>query len=193
MPPSKLAELTEKLAAAERREPSSDEDSLAADNADLQAEVQKLEGMVRDRTEQLNKMRWRQQMQEQQAQVSGQSDDKMMVVLNQQLTASRDDNQRLIEQIRQLEARLESAGSSVDDLTRIRGVGPKLVAQLNELGISRFEQIVALEQKRDAEIVEVLSDEQKTVLALILKLREDEKAEEAQLAAEAEAAGADSN
>lgn len=144
---ARLAELTEKLAAAESRDTSSDEDTLVADNADLQAEVQKLEGMVRDRTEQLNKVRWRQQMQEQQAQVSGQSDDKMMVVLNQQLTASRDDNQRLIEQIRQLEARLDSAGSSADDLTRIRGVGPKLVAQLNELGISQFDQIAALEHE----------------------------------------------
>jgi predicted flap endonuclease-1-like 5' DNA nuclease len=144
---AQLAALTEKLAAAERRETSADEDALAADNAELQAEVQKLEGMVRDRTEQLNKLRWRQQMQEQQEQVGGQSNDKMMVVLNQQLTASREDNERLIEQIRQLETRLESAGSSIDDLSRIRGVGPKLVAQLNELGISQFEQIAALEHE----------------------------------------------
>lgn len=36
-----------------------------------------------------------------------------------------------------------------DDLTRIKGVGPKLVAQLGELGITRFAQIAAWD---DAEI-----------------------------------------
>lgn len=35
-----------------------------------------------------------------------------------------------------------SAGSA-DDLTRIKGVGPKLRARLNELGVSRFDQIAA--------------------------------------------------
>ncbi|MEE4155041.1 MAG: hypothetical protein V2I27_12850 [Erythrobacter sp.] len=33
------------------------------------------------------------------------------------------------------------AGAGADDLTRIKGVGPKLVAVLAELGITRFEQI----------------------------------------------------
>ena len=52
------------------------------------------------------------------------------------------------------------------------------------------QQILVLEQKRDAEIVNVLSEEQKTVLALILKLREEEKAEEAEANAAATAAPA---
>ncbi|WP_313536115.1 hypothetical protein [Sphingomonas sp.] len=33
-----------------------------------------------------------------------------------------------------------------DDLTRLKGVGPKLAARLNELGVTRFAQIAALDQ-----------------------------------------------
>lgn len=32
-----------------------------------------------------------------------------------------------------------------DDLTRLKGIGPKLAARLNELGISRFAQLAALD------------------------------------------------
>jgi TolA-binding protein len=53
------------------------------------------------------------------------------------------------------------------------------------------QQIAALEKKRDAEIDAVLSDEQRTILAMILKLRSEEKAEEA--AASAPASAAESN
>lgn len=35
------------------------------------------------------------------------------------------------------------AAGAADDLTRIKGVGPKLRARLNELGVSRFDQIAA--------------------------------------------------
>jgi predicted flap endonuclease-1-like 5' DNA nuclease len=39
----------------------------------------------------------------------------------------------------------EPAGAaSGDDLTRMKGVGPKLAAQLNQAGITRFEEIAAL-------------------------------------------------
>jgi predicted flap endonuclease-1-like 5' DNA nuclease len=115
---------------------------IEVDNRELQAEVQKLEGMVRDRTEQLNKLRWHQEMAEKQP--AGDQAEKMLVVLNQQLAASREDNQRLIAQVRELETQLAQAPASVDDLTRIRGVGPKLVAQLEELGITHFAQIAEL-------------------------------------------------
>nr|WP_315380033.1 hypothetical protein [uncultured Sphingomonas sp.] len=33
-----------------------------------------------------------------------------------------------------------------DDLTRLKGIGPKLAARLNELGITRFAQIAALDE-----------------------------------------------
>lgn len=41
------------------------------------------------------------------------------------------------------------AGEPGDDLARIKGVGPKLVTRLNELGVTRFAQIAAWD---DAEI-----------------------------------------
>ncbi|MEQ8411141.1 MAG: hypothetical protein RIC51_01320 [Erythrobacter sp.] len=37
-------------------------------------------------------------------------------------------------------------GVEVDDLSRIKGVGPKLVGLLNELGITRFDQIAAWDE-----------------------------------------------
>lgn len=36
------------------------------------------------------------------------------------------------------------ASTAADDLTRMKGMGPKLAARLNELGITRFAQIAAL-------------------------------------------------
>lgn len=41
------------------------------------------------------------------------------------------------------EARVEAAGQAADDLTRIKGLGPKLAATLAELGVTRFAQIAA--------------------------------------------------
>lgn len=41
------------------------------------------------------------------------------------------------------EARVEAAQAQGDDLTRIKGLGPKLAATLGELGVTRFEQIAA--------------------------------------------------
>ena len=42
------------------------------------------------------------------------------------------------------EARIEAtATAGGDDLTRIKGLGPKLAATLGELGVTRFEQIAA--------------------------------------------------
>ena len=106
-------------------------------NASLKAEVMKLEGMVRDRTEELNKVRWRQDMADMQADEGAGS--KMLVVLNQQLASARADNQRLLEKIRELEM-----SQQADDLSAIRGIGPKLGRQLAELGINSFDQIAIL-------------------------------------------------
>lgn len=39
----------------------------------------------------------------------------------------------------------DAGGETADDLTRMKGVGPKLAARLNELGITRFEQVAALD------------------------------------------------
>ena len=121
----------------------------------LLKENQKLEGLVRDRTEQLNKIKWQQEMAAKSEDAGG---EKMLVVLNQQLTSSRADNERLLDRIRQLERPDEGQGAgakskvkaskrrrrSTDDLSRIRGIGPKLVDQLKGLGIIRFDQIACL-------------------------------------------------
>jgi predicted flap endonuclease-1-like 5' DNA nuclease len=39
-----------------------------------------------------------------------------------------------------------AASAQSDDLSRIKGVGPKLVTMLHELGITRFEQIAAWDE-----------------------------------------------
>ena len=136
-------------------------DSSAEDYKLLQKEAKKLESMVQERTEQLNEIKWQQEMA---AQPQGESDEKLLVVLNQQLAAARTDNDRLLERIRDLDSRTGAGAGSVgdssvgspdsspvaqsaeDDLSLIHGVGPKLVAQLKELGIDRFDQIACLNE-----------------------------------------------
>ena len=118
-------------------------DDVSGENEELQAEVLKLEGMVRERTEQLNKLRWQQDMIEKQ--VSDDTDSKMLLVLNQQLASAREDNDRLRERVRELEAQPEAA-EAADDLSSIRGIGPKLVKKLARLGIIRFDQIATLSE-----------------------------------------------
>jgi len=36
------------------------------------------------------------------------------------------------------------AGAGADDLAQIKGVGPKMVARLNELGVTRFDQLAGM-------------------------------------------------
>jgi len=40
----------------------------------------------------------------------------------------------------------DAAGASADDLQRLKGVGPKFVARLHELGVLRFDQIAGLNE-----------------------------------------------
>ncbi|MEZ5553083.1 MAG: hypothetical protein R3E82_19525 [Pseudomonadales bacterium] len=150
---SRLAAEAEAAAASARaaldeagRAARADPDDTAGELLELQQEVLKLEGMVRDRTEQLNKARWQQEMLEKQTGAEGGSEGKMLVVLNQQLQSARDDNRRLLEKVETLEAALSERPGTADDLTCIRGIGPKLAAQLEELGITRFDQIAALSE-----------------------------------------------
>ncbi len=113
----------------------------------LQLEVQKLEQMVRDRTEQLNQAQWRQHMAVKDVE-SSPIEGKMMVVLNQQLVDARASNERLLEQVRELKGgRRNKTSIESDDLTKIHGVGAKLAKQLNSLGIFRYEQIAGLDER----------------------------------------------
>jgi predicted flap endonuclease-1-like 5' DNA nuclease len=128
-------------------------DDVSDENEALQAEVIKLEGMVRERTEQLNKLRWQQDMIEKQG-GSDSQDSKMLVVLNQQLQSAREENQRLKDKVRVLETAPAPVPAAVDpgemdepdDLSSIKGIGPKLVKQLRKLGITRFDQISMLSE-----------------------------------------------
>ena len=49
-----------------------------------------------------------------------------------------------------------SAGAPADDLQRLKGVGPKFAARLNELGITRFDQLAGLNANEVAHLDERL-------------------------------------
>ncbi|MEA3029393.1 MAG: hypothetical protein QOG13_718 [Sphingomonadales bacterium] len=46
------------------------------------------------------------------------------------------------------------AGGPADDLSRLKGVGPKFVARLNELGIARYDQLAGLNANEAAHLDE---------------------------------------
>jgi hypothetical protein len=39
-----------------------------------------------------------------------------------------------------------------DDLTRLKGLGPRAQTQLNELGVTRYDQLAALDERQQAEL-----------------------------------------
>lgn len=151
-----IASLREELASAQRLAAESTATAPPVGDTpspDQAAEVQKLERMLRDRTEALNKLQWQQSM----AQQAGAGDDKSLVVLNQQLADARADGERLAQRVQELEQQLtltaveraDGVGSptpaGADDLTQIKGIGPKVAAQLRELGIGGYLQIAELD------------------------------------------------
>lgn len=141
----------------------------------LRAQVRKLEGLVRDRTDALNRERWARDLSSSdtlggavhQANLDSadandapgnrEADAKLLLVLNQQLADARACNEELLARIRALEAPAADAATGAaaeraaepargDDLTQIHGVGDKLAEQLNELGIYRYQQIAELDE-----------------------------------------------
>ena len=56
------------------------------------------------------------------------------------------DFQTVLDRLHELESQPLPTNQGMDDLSQIRGVGPKLVAQLAELGITRFDQIAMLSE-----------------------------------------------
>jgi predicted flap endonuclease-1-like 5' DNA nuclease len=113
----------------------------------LQQQVTTLEELIRERTEELNELKWRAQLADGEREAITEDDAKMMLVLNQQLGEARESNDRLIAVIGRLEERLAASdlGPAGDDFTRMRGIGDKLAAQLNELGIRTFGQIADID------------------------------------------------
>lgn len=49
-----------------------------------------------------------------------------------------------------------ASGAPADDLSRLKGVGPKFVARLNELGINRYDQLAGLNPNEAAHLDERL-------------------------------------
>lgn len=119
----------------------------------LRDQVRKLETLVRERTETLNRLQWQVEVAAEpivEADAgdsdSAESSAKLLLVLNQQLADERSRNAELRERLGQLEAAARAAPSrNGDDLTRIHGVGCKLAEQLNELGIYHYQQIAELD------------------------------------------------
>jgi len=74
-------------------------------------------------------------------------DGQTLLVLSQQLRDARARNQALLERLRELETRtpIVVPHQPMDDLTRIRGVGPRLAQHLGKLGLSSFRQIAELD------------------------------------------------
>ncbi len=125
----------------------------------LEVQVRKLEGLLRDRTEAVNRLQWQLHLADERrpSEAEGGADARTLVVLNQQLADARDRNDLLLAKVRELEGRRrEARPSSGDDLTRIHGVGEKLAEQLNELGIFRYRQIAELDEHALAEEDHVL-------------------------------------
>lgn len=185
---AELAETKQELAGALKARPQPPA-PVAADQSEevarLRDQVRKLEAVVRERTDALNRAKWEREVEsrdcpagqpapenapddtaEAPAAAPADADGKLLLVLNQQLSDARRHNDELLSRIRELETTAgptpgESAGPTPgerhgDDLTRIHGVGHKLAEQLNELGIHRYQQIAELEEAQLAEESHVL-------------------------------------
>lgn len=111
------------------------------EGADSVHQVRELEQLLRERTEELDKLRWRKE------QPQGEADDNMLMILNQQLNDVRDENTRLRGKLQKVseEQRAQEAALN-EDLTQLKGIGDKVAQQLNEAGINTLEDIVALNE-----------------------------------------------
>lgn len=101
-----------------------------------QHKVLKLQQMLRERTEELDNLRWRLK----QKPTGVGTDDNIVMILNQQLEDVRSENRRLQEKL--------SSVRNTDDLTCLKGVGDKLVQQLTEIGYTRLSQIAELQAEQ---------------------------------------------
>jgi myosin protein heavy chain/myosin heavy chain 6/7 len=106
------------------------------------ARLRELEQLLRERTEELDGLRWR--LEQTQAQDATKVDENVVMVLNQQLADAQQENQRLREKIT---AREQSQSVEEDDLTALKGIGEKLAEQLAELGVSTIAQIAELKAR----------------------------------------------
>ena len=121
-----------------------------SDDAEKLLELQQL---LRERTEELDNLRWRQQ------QSDSSQGENVVMVLNQQLNDVREENKRLREKLK--------CDNDPDDLTALKGIGDKLAEQLAELGITSLKQIAALD-------VDALEDEKHVLHAYRTRVVRDD-------------------
>ncbi|NKC00532.1 MAG: hypothetical protein GKR90_18860 [Pseudomonadales bacterium] len=109
----------------------------------LGEQLRELENKFRERTRELDELRWRTEQEKQQSTSS--SDEKMVLVLNQQLEDARAEIERLKGKVSK--SNTASEPDFVDaDLTQLKGVGDKLAQQLRALGIQSVSQIAAMDE-----------------------------------------------
>jgi len=103
------------------------------DSDDMPARLLELEQLLRERTEQLDNLRWRAEQQHEPTPAS----ENLAMILHQQLQDTREENRRLHEKLNR--SRLRA------DLTVLKGVGVKVAEQLAGLGYGTLEAIARLE------------------------------------------------
>ena len=152
---AQLADYIEELNQSEARVKELEAGQGGDNPLEQQRALTQLEATVRERTEELNQYRWREEMAAREGSKGDDSSAKMLVVLNQQLSEARADNERLVKKLKNLgdsggpdSGGPDSGGAGNDDLTKMKGIGPKLAKQLNELGYTTFASIAEL--KTDA-------------------------------------------
>jgi len=76
-------------------------------------------------------------------------DNQSLRILNQQLRDARARNEALLVRVRELETTAAGVGpaADVDELTRIRGVGPRLAEHLRSLGVNTLAEVAALDTR----------------------------------------------
>ena len=112
-----------------------DKDAVALrEDVRLREEVRELQGVLRERTEELNEIRWRQ------GQESADVDQSIVLILNRQLKDAHEENERL-------RKRMQVEKSEAADFAMIKGIGERLASQLKDLGIEQFAQIANLTER----------------------------------------------
>ncbi len=106
----------------------------------LSDQMCELENKFRQRNIELDELRWQTKQKKQQKQ---QTDEKMVLVLGQQLQHARAENQRLQDKARSSTA--NAKGFKDDNITQLKGVGTKLAEQLCALRIQGVSQIAAID------------------------------------------------
>ena len=107
-----------------------------------QRKNRELENLLRQRTEELNDANWRLE------QATNAADASVVLILNQQLKDAREELARAKAKAGAPPAEAgppAPAPATADDLTRLKGVGEKVAEQLVAAGVTRFEDVVALD------------------------------------------------